>query len=127
MTESTGDLTRIRSEVGEALDRFLAGQRTTLLTISPELAECAGAMTDLLAGGKRLRPAFCYWGWRACGGADIPPAFAAAASLEFLHASALVHDDVMDASDTRRGQPGGSVAAVQGGAQLAAVSVALAD
>jgi geranylgeranyl diphosphate synthase type I len=105
MTESTGDLTRIRSEVGEALDRFLAGQRTTLLTISPELAECAGAMTDLLAGGKRLRPAFCYWGWRACGGADIPPAFAAAASLEFLHASALVHDDVMDASDTRRGQP----------------------
>ena len=55
--------------------------------------------------GKRLRPAFCYWGWRGAGGADGPEIYAAAAALELLHASALVHDDVMDASDTRRGQP----------------------
>jgi geranylgeranyl diphosphate synthase type I len=61
-------------------------------------------MTGLLAGGKRLRPAFCYWGWRGAGGCDCPEILAAAAALELLHASALVHDDVMDASDTRRGQ-----------------------
>ncbi len=63
------------------------------------------ALDSLLAGGKRLRPAFCYWGWRGAGGDDRPEIFAAAASLELLQASALIHDDVMDGSDTRRGQP----------------------
>src|SRR5258707_8701417 len=62
-------------------------------------------ITELLAGGKRLRPAFCYWGWRAAGSEDCPQIYAAAAALELLHASVLVHDDVIDASDTRRGQP----------------------
>jgi geranylgeranyl diphosphate synthase type I len=59
----------------------------------------------VLDGGKRLRPAFAYWGWRGAGGEDSDAAMAAAASLELLHACALVHDDVMDGSDTRRGQP----------------------
>ena len=63
------------------------------------------ALDSLLSGGKRLRPAFCYWGWRGSGGTDIPEFFSAAASLELLQAGALIHDDVMDGSDTRRGQP----------------------
>src|SRR5215469_8340859 len=66
---------------------------------------CLDAMEGLLAGGKRLRPAFCYWGWRAAGGPDCPEILATAAALELLQASALVHDDVIDASDTRRGRP----------------------
>ena len=103
--ESPGDLARIRSQVGRALDDFVARQRAVLAGISADLVPCADAVTDLLATGKRLRAAFCYWGWRACGGQDEPPIFRAAAALELLHASALVHDDVMDASDTRRGQP----------------------
>ena len=69
------------------------------------------ALSALLAGGKRLRPAFCYWGWR--GAKDAPDnlpelddaALRAAASLEFLQGCALIHDDVMDGSDTRRGLP----------------------
>ncbi|HWF80541.1 MAG TPA: polyprenyl synthetase family protein [Streptosporangiaceae bacterium] len=105
MASSRGDLGRIRAQVGSALDDFIGRQRANLTAISAELGPCADAVTDLLAGGKRLRAAFCYWGWRACGGADEPSIFAAAAALELLHASALVHDDVMDASDTRRGQP----------------------
>ncbi len=76
-----------------------------LAAIGDDLLPCLDAMGGLLAGGKRLRPAFCYWGWRAGGGADCPEIYAAAASLELLQASALVHDDVMDASDTRRGRP----------------------
>jgi geranylgeranyl diphosphate synthase type I len=59
----------------------------------------------VLGGGKRLRPQFCYWGWRGAGGADGQAVIAAAASLEMLHAFALIHDDIMDASDTRRGRP----------------------
>ncbi len=105
MASSPADMTRIRSEVGSALDAFFRGQRRDLAAISQELVPCADAVAGLLAGGKRLRAAFCYWAWRGCGGADGQPIMTAAASLELLHASALVHDDVMDASETRRGQP----------------------
>ncbi|MDZ5443900.1 polyprenyl synthetase family protein [Micromonospora sp. 4G57] len=59
----------------------------------------------VLAGGKRLRPLFCYWGWRGFGGADGPPIVGAAAALELFHAFALIHDDILDGSDRRRGQP----------------------
>ena len=48
------------------------------------------------AGGKRLRPAFCYWGYRAAGGPDGEPIVRARAALELLHTMALVHDDLMD-------------------------------
>jgi len=105
MAGNAADLTRIRAEVGRALDDFIGRKRGDLARISPDLLPCVDAITDLLAGGKRLRAAFCYWGWRALSGADCPPIFAAAAALELLHASALVHDDVMDGSDMRRGQP----------------------
>lgn len=58
-------------------------------------------------GGKRLRPAFCYWAAVAAAGppADPAPWLRASASLDLLHVSALVHDDLIDASDTRRGVP----------------------
>jgi geranylgeranyl diphosphate synthase type I len=55
------------------------------------------------AGGKRIRPAFCYWGFRAAGGAHAGAIVRAAASLELLHTFAIVHDDIMDGSDERRG------------------------
>jgi len=105
MSVGAADLTRIRTEVGAALDDFIEGQRRELATIGADLLPCVDAIAELLAGGKRLRAAFCYWGWRACGGPDGKEIFAASAALELLHASALVHDDVMDASDTRRGRP----------------------
>ena len=65
----------------------------------------------MLRGGKRVRPAFAYWGWRAAApdpdpGPDAATAVMALfAALELLHACALVHDDVIDSSDTRRGMP----------------------
>ena len=60
-----------------------------------------------MRGGKRFRAAFCCWGYRAVRPEVTDPAALAraCASLELLHASALVHDDFMDASDTRRGRP----------------------
>ena len=61
------------------------------------------------AGGKRIRPAFCYWGFRAAGGADPggrdEPIVRAAAALELLHTMALVHDDLIDGAKERRGVP----------------------
>jgi geranylgeranyl diphosphate synthase type I len=105
MAHDPAALGHIREQVGRALREFLDQQRTVLLRAGGELLPTLEALEELLAAGKRLRPAFCYWGWRAAGGAECPPILAAAAALELLHASALVHDDVIDGSDTRRGRP----------------------
>ena len=60
----------------------------------------------MLNGGKRLRPAFAYWGWRAVATGDPDPeVLLLFSALELLHACALVHDDVIDDSSTRRGKP----------------------
>jgi geranylgeranyl diphosphate synthase type I len=59
----------------------------------------------VFTGGKRIRPVLCYWGWRGAGGADVPGIINAAASLELFHCFGLIHDDIMDGSDTRRGEP----------------------
>jgi geranylgeranyl diphosphate synthase, type I len=66
----------------------------------------AGLEDFVLGGGKRLRPAFAYWGWRAVATRDPDPGVLLLFSaLELLHAFALVHDDVIDESATRRGRP----------------------
>lgn len=60
----------------------------------------------IISGGKRLRPSFCYWtavGLGTC--PKDPQLLRALMGLEFLHSFALIHDDLMDASDTRRGEP----------------------
>jgi geranylgeranyl diphosphate synthase type I len=87
---------------------FLAGQIALLDRIDPELGRFARTTRDLvLTGGKRLRPTFAYWGWRGVVGMNEPvlPVLPALGALELMHTFALVHDDVMDASDTRRGAP----------------------
>ena len=101
----------LRERVQGVVDQTLTDQGMLLASVGPDLGELTEALSALLAGGKRLRPAFCYWGWR--GAKDAPDnqpefddaAMRAAASLEFLQACALIHDDVMDGSDTRRGLP----------------------
>ena len=92
MPDSISALHRVRAEVGRVLAEFLARQRSVLPGAADELGPGLDALTALLAGGKRLRPAFCYWGWRGTGAADGPEVLTAAAALELLHAGALVHD-----------------------------------
>jgi geranylgeranyl diphosphate synthase type I len=87
---------------------FLASQIALLDGVDPELGGFARTTRDLvLTGGKRLRPTFAYWGWRGVVGAREPlePVLPALGALELMHTFALVHDDVMDASATRRGMP----------------------
>lgn len=96
----------LRDRVDKALHEFLLQATSALAGIADELADVADATaTFVLGAGKRLRPAFCYWGFRATGAPDGDPIVRAAASLELLQACALVHDDVIDRSDTRRGAP----------------------
>ncbi|MEV0898068.1 polyprenyl synthetase family protein [Actinoplanes sp. NPDC049802] len=106
MTDSPLESAELRPRVDKALSGFLATQRTRLLEIDPALAEVADALSAfVLGGGKRLRPAFAYWGFRGAGGADSDEVVAAVSAVELVQASALIHDDLMDRSDTRRGEP----------------------
>ena len=101
----TGPLDRddLRQRVQKSLDAFVSGQLPWLEQISDELAPLAEALVALVAGGKRLRPAFCYWGFRGAGGSDGEAIVNAATALELFQACAIVHDDVMDGS----GHPAG--------------------
>jgi len=97
------------ARIEAALVDFLDEQAERLAPLGADAAELLAAARGSVAGGKRLRARFCYWGYRAVR-PDPSPAQEAAlvracAALELLHASALVHDDYMDASDTRRGRP----------------------
>ena len=96
----------LRDRVDKALAAFLAVQRDRLLSIDPALIDVADALEAfVLGGGKRLRPAFAYWGYRGAGGPDTEHIVAAVSALELVQASALIHDDLMDRSDIRRGEP----------------------
>ncbi|SHN45561.1 polyprenyl synthetase family protein [Cryptosporangium aurantiacum] len=96
----------VRARVGLALEDFLADYVAVLGRVGEELSDLDGPLqAAVLAGGKRLRPLFAYWGARAAGAPDDETLIRAAASLELLHAFALIHDDVMDGSDLRRGRP----------------------
>ncbi|MCB7137261.1 polyprenyl synthetase family protein [Cellulosimicrobium marinum] len=99
----------VRAGVDAALRDACAGLAAELDATHPDARPLVGATEQLLAGGKRLRAAFCYWSWRAHGGEPDDPRRAvvlrAGAALELFQAAALFHDDVMDASDTRRGNP----------------------
>jgi geranylgeranyl diphosphate synthase type I len=99
------DVERLRSRVDTALAAFLERQAGALEAVSPDCAPLVESVATLMRGGKRLRPAFCYWGWRGAGGADTPEIAQAAAALELFQAAALIHDDLMDGSDSRRGMP----------------------
>ncbi len=99
-------LDSVRRRVDEVLASFLLDRRESMARMAPEAAQMVDELRRLVeAGGKRIRPAFCYWGYRAAGGDDGEPIVRAAAALELFHTFALIHDDVMDESETRRGQP----------------------
>ncbi|RYB95944.1 polyprenyl synthetase family protein [Nocardioides oleivorans] len=96
-----------RDQVQQVLDAFLDEREAELAPLGPDAGRLVAEARTAMRGGKRFRAAFCHWGYRAVrpAVADEAALARACASLEVLHASALVHDDYMDASDTRRGRP----------------------
>ena len=99
----------VATRIDAALAAFVDRTAPVLQAAGPELVQVTDAAREfVLSGGKRMRPVFAYWGWRCVhhAGADgEAEVISAAAGLEMLHAAALVHDDLIDDSETRRGRP----------------------
>ncbi len=104
---TTWDPAPFRDQVQQVLDAFLDDRAAELAPLGPDATRLIAEARTAVSGGKRFRAAFCHWGYRAVRPdvSDAASLARACASLEVLHASALVHDDYMDASDTRRGRP----------------------
>jgi geranylgeranyl diphosphate synthase type I len=105
VTNVPASLLGLAERVERRLTSLLATECERWTTLDAELAAPFASLRGLvLSGGKRLRPAFCYWGWVGAGGSpDDGRVIDAGAAFELLHAFALFHDDVMDGSATRRG------------------------
>jgi geranylgeranyl diphosphate synthase type I len=99
-----------KSRIDDVLRDFLAKEADRLLAVDPDLKPVAGQLQSAAGHGKRLRAAFCYWGWRAAGQPDSDALVRAAASMELVHAAAIVHDDLIDDSPLRHGLPTAHVA-----------------
>ena len=98
-------LLEIAARVEARVDAVLEAELARWTAVDPSLADPIACLRDLVQGGKRLRPAFCHWSYVGAGGDDLDLITDVGAALELLHVFALIHDDVMDGSDLRRGRP----------------------
>jgi geranylgeranyl diphosphate synthase type I len=105
--EAPPSLRPIADRVAARLDAVLTPELERWAALDADLLEPMAEIKRLvLSGGKRLRPAFCTWGYVALGGEpDAQIVTDAGAAFELMHAFALFHDDVMDDADSRRGEP----------------------
>jgi isopentenyl-diphosphate delta-isomerase type 1 len=101
----------VRPAVDAVLGEFLAAREREVGAADAAVLEIVGPVRRLVAaGGKRLRPGFVYWGHRATGARHQDGMAFVGAAVEMLHTFALLHDDVIDRSAQRRGQPAAPVA-----------------
>lgn len=99
-------MSQLRTKIDRELLLFAKDQSDDLNQIGSELAPVAEAMTRfIIDGGKRFRPIFAYLGYLGAGGSESQEIIRACSALELVHVCALMHDDVMDGSDTRRNKP----------------------
>lgn len=107
MTKPPASLVALASRVEQRISDVLAPEEQRWSAFDEDLVSPVAEIRRLVAsGGKRLRPAFCHWGFVGAGGdPDSMVSLDAGAALELLHGFALFHDDVMDGSTSRRGAP----------------------
>ncbi|MFE9018002.1 polyprenyl synthetase family protein [Streptomyces sp. NPDC007808] len=99
-----------KGRIDTVLTAFLAEEAEQLVGIDDALEPVAEQLQAAARHGKRLRAAFCYWGWRAAGQPDSDLLVRAAAAMELVHAAAVVHDDLIDDSPLRHNLPTAHVA-----------------
>ena len=107
------ETTRLAGLIQERITDTLSDHRRALEPLGLDTEPLLNEALGFLSGGKRFRAQFTTLGYRAIRpldlGGDITPEFAAvldaACALELFHAATLIHDDLIDRSDTRRGRP----------------------
>ena len=99
------NIEKLRQEFNLVLERLVAENCAEISEIDEQLIPIANSLKSYLSEGKRFRPLFALIGYLGAGGTLTKNVYEAVAALEFLQASALIHDDLMDRSDTRRGKP----------------------
>ncbi len=105
VTAPPAALVELKARVDAALERDLAAPLTRLRGMSEVLGPAADELAGFAAEGKRIRPALLLLGFRAAGGHELDAVEGPALALELLHTFALIHDDVIDRAETRRGRP----------------------
>ncbi|HYX58020.1 MAG TPA: polyprenyl synthetase family protein [Streptosporangiaceae bacterium] len=103
--QAAADVTFVTGELRPYLAELLAREQTAWKEQGAPWRDPPEALAAYLDGGKALRPRFCFWGHAIAGPGTGTVLVQACAALELLHAFALIHDDLMDDSDTRRGRP----------------------
>lgn len=101
-------VTDVPAATTDLLQRVFADRASTAADIGPGFCDAVDAMSAfVLRGGKRVRPTFAWAGYLAAGPARTDPdrLLTVCAALELMQACALIHDDIIDRSDTRRGYP----------------------
>ena len=100
-----------REKLDRELNAWLESKRRAAAEAgSPEMLELIDGVGQLVVqGGKRVRPALVDHAYRACGGAADGEVLPLALATEFLHTYLLIHDDIMDHAEVRRGQPAAHV------------------
>lgn len=106
MPDLPEEVISVGRKVDQRIDDLLDRERQRWGQVDPRLPEAIDELARMARGGKRLRAAFCYYGWRGAGGdpSDETIAIDAGAAFELLQTFALIHDDIMDDADTRRGE-----------------------
>ncbi|MDJ0382729.1 polyprenyl synthetase family protein [Streptomyces sp. G-G2] len=116
-----------KGRIDDVLVRLADEEEAALLDVHAELSLLSQQLRRSLARGKRIRAAFLYWGWRACGQPDCEGVIRAAAAMELVHAAACTHDDIIDDSRTRHGQPTAHAAFAASGRRATALAMILGD
>lgn len=102
---TTRDAAWFRNQVQDRMQELLADYRQRATRISSSAAPLVASIATLVEGGKRLRALLAWWGWCGAGGESSDPRIVdVGVALELFQAAALIHDDILDRSDTRRGQ-----------------------
>nr|WSW42608.1 polyprenyl synthetase family protein [Streptomyces sp. NBC_01001] len=121
------DHTGFKERIDEVLVRLADEEEQALLGLHVELFPLSEQLRRSLAGGKRIRAAYLYWGWRAAGQPDCEGVIRAAAAMELVHAAACTHDDIIDDSRMRHGRLTAHAAFAAAGQRSTALAMILGD
>lgn len=103
MKKTIKQLNDFQKSLNKRIDIFFEIKKRQIKTIDKSLNEFVENIYNLCKGGKRLRAAYIYFGYLACGGEDRKTVLELCASIELIHSYFLIHDDIQDQDDMRRG------------------------